>query len=252
MLSTYFIKKKSIAIGVIMLFILSVILLTLSLSGKSYAADTADQPTKKTLNVTGQGTVKASPDIAYVTLGVITENGNAKTAQQNNAKLMNAVISQIKNSGVNSEDIKTVNFNISPKTDYNQKTGESKIVGYTVSNSAQVTIKDLTKVGNIIDIASSNGSNVTNNVSFGFSDYEKYYNEALKDAVTKAKARAGTIADALGIGPINPVTVSESGGYTPSYNYGNYAMKSAGAEAATPIEAGNTEINATVSVTYEY
>ena len=251
---TYFMKRKSFMLGMTLFFAISVILFSFSLVGKSLAAgESSDQPTKRTVNVSGQGTIKASPDIAYVTVGVITEHADAKTAQQNNAKAMGDVVNQIKNSGVKSEDIKTVNFSIYPRSDYNQKTGVSKIVGYTVNNLVQVTVRDMTSVGNILDIASANGANVANNISFGLSDYEKYYNQALKDAVTKAKVRAGTMAEALGISLKTPVTVTENGGYSPpAYNYGMYDMKASAASPQTPVEAGDLEIKASVNLTYEY
>jgi uncharacterized protein len=249
--NNFLIKRRPIMIGFTLLFIISVVLLSSNLTGKSFAATEASQPTKRTLNVTGQGTVTATPDIAYITLGVITEDVNAKIAQQKNADAMSEVINQIKKSGVKSEDIKTVNYNIYPKSDYNNNTGVSKIVGYTVNNSVVVTVRDISKVGNIIDIAGASGSNLSSGISFGLSDYEKYYNEALKQAVTIAKKRATTIGGTLGITLKTPVSVSESGSSGPIINYPMYDMKSS-AEAVTPIQSGNMDIKATVNMTYEY
>lgn len=215
------------------------------------AAD-ENQPTKRTLNVSGSGTVNASPDIAYVTLGVVTENKDAKTAQQDNAKAMDKVTALIKSSGIKSDDIKTVNYSIYPKYDYIKDTGESNITGYTVNNSIQVTVRDITKAGSIIDVAAGSGVNLTSNISFGLSDYDKFYNEALKKALGAAKVKAESMADVYGIKLGVPVTINENGGSSPVYSNMGYAKAQVADSAATPIQAGTMEIKANVSVAYEY
>src|SRR4051812_31885128 len=117
MSNLYLLKRKSMVIGFTALFVFSILMFTLSLSGKSFAAaEGTPQPTKRTLSVTGGGMIKATPDIATISLGVMTQDVDAKVAQQNNAKLMSDVISKIKGAGVKSEDIKTINFNIYPNT----------------------------------------------------------------------------------------------------------------------------------------
>jgi uncharacterized protein len=218
------------------------------------AGNTPAGETKRTLSAAGQGTVKASPDIAYVTLGVITENTNAKTTQQSNAAAMDKITAAVKAAGIKSEDIKTVNYSIYPKYDYQKDTGESKITGYTVNNSIQVTVRDITKAGNIIDLAAQNGANTSSQISFGLSNYEKYYNEALKLAVETAKNRAATMADALGLKLGSPASVTENGGYAPPpIHYGfNGGIAKAEDSVATPISAGSLEIQASVGLTYEY
>ena len=246
----YLIKKRPLVIGFTLIFIVSVILFSTNLSGRSFAAEAA-QPTKRTLNVVGQGKVTAAPDIAYITLGVVTEDVNAKVAQQNNAKAMTDVIDTIRNTGIKNEDIKTTNYSIYPKSTYNEKTGETKIVGYSVTNSVVVTIRDISKAGNLIDIAAVSGSNLTNSISFGLSDYEKYYNLALKEAVAVAKKRATTIGEALDIQIKTPVAISESGSSSPVIYNSMYNMKAA-ADSVTPIQSGNMDIQATVNMTYEY
>lgn len=208
---------------------------------------------KRTINVSGQSVINIAPNIAYLSLGVLTEDKDAKVAQQNNAKSMDKVISLIKAAGVKAEDIKTVSFNIYPKYDYNKDTGASSIVGYSVSNTVQVTVRDITKVGNLIDIASDSGVNMSNNISFGLSDYEKTYNEALKKAVENGKKRAETMALALGVKLKSAITVTESGGYSPPvFNPGMYDKAVAEGAPSTPILSGTIEVRASVSMVYEY
>lgn len=207
---------------------------------------------KKTINVSGQSKVSASPDFATITLGVVTEDKDAKAAQKANAVSMDKVIASIKALGISEDDIKTVNYSISPKYDYNKETGTSSIVGYTVSNNVNVTVKDISKMGSVIDAAADSGVNTSSSISFGISNYEDYYNTALKNAVIAAKKKANTMADALGVKLKDPITVSEGGGYNPLTNYAVYDMRAEGVNAATPIQAGTIEISAYVSIVYEY
>lgn len=224
-----------------------------SLSYAPVKAADENQPTKKTINVSGQGTVNAAPDIAYITLGVVTEDKDAKVAQSNNAASMDKVVSQIKAAGIKSEDIKTVNYSIYPKYDYNKDSGTSRIVGYSVNNTVQVTVRDIAKTGSIIDLATENGINTSNSISFGLSDTKKFYNEALKKAVEAAKEKAEVMAGIYGITLKMPVNITENGSYTPVYNYPAYEAKADMAGApTTPVESGTLEIRANVSLVYEY
>ena len=245
-------KSKFLTAAVVFLATVLVIAGIAGIMGAFPSNAETDQTNRNTINVTGNGKVSASPDIAYISLGVVTEDKVANTAQQNNAKAMDQIISKIKGLGIAAEDIKTVGYNIYPKYDYIKETGESNITGYTVNNTVQVTVRDIKKTGNVIDVASANGANITNGISFGLSDYEKYYNQALKSAVTAAKKRAETIAGALSINLKKPVTVTENGGSAPVYNYRSYDLKADAASVATPVEAGTIEVSASVSMVYEY
>ena len=216
MLKAISIKNKFVISAAILLALAMLTMAVLSLSSLTpVRAAGEDQPTRKTLNVTGTGTITTSPDIAYVTLGVVTENKDAKTAQQENAKAMEKIVGLIKGSGIKNEDIKTVNFNMYPKYDYNKDTGASGIIGYTVNNSVQITVRDIAKAGGIMDLAADSGANITSNISFGLSDYNKYYNDALKKALEAARVKAEAMAGVYGIKLTVPVTISENGGYSP-------------------------------------
>lgn len=224
------------------------------LTWRTEAAEQETDPAgKKVINVAGQGTVYATPDIAYITLGVVTEDKEAKDAQQKNADAMAAVVAKLKEAGIKDADIKTVNYSISPKYDYQSNTGSSKIIGYTASNSVQVTIRDVSKAGSIIDTAASSGVNTSGSISFGLSDYEKHYNEALKKAVEVARQRGKTIADSMGLTLKSPLSISENGANEPVYRPTVYYDEAKLAvAAATPVEAGSLTVTAAVNITYEY
>lgn len=247
-----FSMKNRIALAALVLAAAALIVMAFGLYGNAPAKAEDNPVEKRTINVSGQAKVSASPDIAYISLGVITEDKDAKTAQKANAAAMDKVIAAIKASGVKNEDIKTSNYTIYPKYDYNEKSGVSAIVGYSVNNSVSVTVRDIVKTGNIIDAAADSGVNVSSSISFDLSDYEKYYNDALKNAVLAAKKKAGTMAEALGVALKDPITVSEGSGYSPLRNYATYEMKADLASASTPIQAGSLEITANVSIVYEY
>ncbi len=249
-------KGRFMVIGAALLVavMLTAVLFNITGSSNSTFASEDTQEAKRTLNVNGQGTINAAPDIAYINMGVLTEAKTAKQAQQQNAASMADIIALIKAAGVKNDDIKTVNYSIYPKYDYNKDTGESKIVGYTVNNSVMVTVRDIDKTGQLIDIASNSGMNVTGNISFGLSDPDKYYNQALKAAVESARGKAEIMASTLGITLKLPLSINESGSYNPPviYGAGAYDMKLAAEEARTPIQGGSLEVRAQVTISYEY
>lgn len=210
--------------------------------------------TARTINVTGVGEVTATPDIAYLYLGVITDKPTTMEAQSANSTAINKVISAIKNEGILDEDIKTTDYNISPKYEYDKNTGTSTIVGYTVSNTLMVTVKDISKVGQVIDKAVESGANVSNRISFGISDYEKYYNMALLKALTSAQSKARLISSFLGVNLSTPAKVIENSNGIPNDYPVVWTAKSALAEssASTSIQAGTYKVKADISLVYEY
>jgi len=244
--------KTKLAIMAVLIAAAALFTAVMGLFGNSPAQAAEEGNSKRTINVSGQARVSVAPDFATINLGVITEDKDAKAAQQANAAAMEKVIASVKASGVKDSDIQTVDYSINPKYDYNKETGESSIVGYSVRNSVNVTVRDLKKAGSIIDAATRSGVNISSSITFGLSNYEEAYNEALKNAVLAAKKKANTIAEALGVKLIEPVSINEGYGYSPLSNYVTYDMKAAGSAAQTPVQAGSIEITANVSIVYEY
>lgn len=219
------------------------------------AEDTANVVSTRTINVTGDGEVNVVPDIAYLSLGVTTENSTVDGAQKNNSTAMNKVIEAIKKAGVASEDIKTSNYSINPKYNYDDKTGTSIIIGYTINSTLNVTVKNIASVGNIIDTAIANGANNSNGVIFGVSNYEKYYNTALTNAILNAKSKAQAIATALDVKLSTLTTITEnSSGIPIEYPifYDSASSKNSGGSGGTAIETGVYKIRANVSLVYQY
>lgn len=250
-----FLKSKRIfALTTIFTFILLLGMASNLASKVSAAEDKTNVTTKRTINVSGDGEMNISPDLAYVTFGVMTEKNTVNEAQKENSSAMNNIIASIKKEGIQKEDIKTTNYNINPKYNYDNKTGTSTLVGYTVSSSLNVTVRDINKVGIIIDRAIESGANFSNGISFGVSDYEKYYNMALLKAVSKAKGKADIIASAIDVKLTVPVSIVElsNGNYPqPPVYYDRISMKES-SNSSMSVETGTFKVKASVSMVYEY
>jgi len=208
----------------------------------------------RTINVTGEGEVSVAPDIAYVSFGVTTEKSSVGEAQKSNSATMNNIIEAIKKAGVASEDIKTSSYTISPKYNYEEKTGNSTIVGYVVASTLSVTVKNINSVGSIIDTAVENGANGSNGITFGVSDYEKYYNAALANAISNAKTKAQVIASCIDVKLSTPTKITENSSSVPTEYTFFYksSQNSNSMDQAMTVESGSYKIKANISLVYEY
>lgn len=207
---------------------------------------------KNVISVSGMAKVKVAPNIAYIDLGVRTSAKTASQAQQENAKKMSAVIDAIKKAGIDIKDIKTSNYYVNPT--YLYETKQSKLVGYEATNTVTVKVRDITKTGEIIDIASNIGSNVTDNVRFGLVEASSY-NQALTDALKNAQGKANALAAVIGKKLNTPSKITEQYFDGRQTLYSNVAMNykaKAAAQPSTPVESGEIEITATVNVEYQY
>jgi uncharacterized protein YggE len=209
--------------------------------------------------VSGTGTVTMPPDEAIVYLGVETRSENAVTAQQSNAEKMEQIIAALKKARVGTDDMETMGYNMYPIREYydmytvSEKPDEQGIKGFVVSNQLKVTIKDIDKVGEIIDIAVEAGVNQVNGISFTLSEQTQLNarEQALKNAVIAAREDADILAGALGVKIIDVVEASTSGGIfvSPAPMIG-YAV--AGSAIRTPIEPGDVSVSAYVTITYQF
>lgn len=205
--------------------------------------------TANKLTVSATGSIKVMPDVAYITVGVKTQNKDMKKAQQDNKAKMNQLFDAMKKQGLTEDDMRTTNYSAYPMYDY--KNGKNTITGYEVTNMVEITIKDIDSVGEFLDIAADSGANTSYPIDFSLLDQSEHYNEALKDAVTQAKTKAETIATAGGYQIVGTLEITEgSYGYYPDRKY--FAMDDAEAEdAATPITAGELEVTANITVIFE-
>ncbi|SHG01789.1 SIMPL domain-containing protein [Ornithinibacillus halophilus] len=203
-----------------------------------------------TIKVTGQGSVTLSPDRALITLGVSTESTSLQDAQSENATVMNRVINSISNQNIPRNNIQTKDFRIHPQYDYIE--GKQVFRGYRVTNMIEVTVDDITQVGQIVDLAVNEGANEVQNIQFTVANSDLHYENALKISVNNARDKARTIAEELGVSvssvprKIKEITTRTNQQPQP------YVLGVSTESATTPIEPGQLEIKAVINATFDF
>ena len=190
--------------------------------------------------------------------GVTTQAKTAAAALSENAERMNAVIAGLKASGIAERDIQTSNLSVNPvygqpRADENGNvSGEPVITGYQATNQVEVKQRKIGNYGKTIDTLVSAGANQVSGPSFQLDQPDAASDEARIDAMKKARARAELYAKAAGLNVRRILTISESGGYAPQpmvmYARADAMMAKA---APSPVSAGELQIAANVTVTFE-
>jgi len=222
----------------------------------------------RSFSVSGEGKITAIPDIAAFSFQVITEGGtDVAGLQAKNSAATNEAISFIKEKGVDEKDIKTEYYNVNPRYEtYNcspipyglssaiQPCPPAAIVGYTVTQSVSVKIRDFAKIGDIMGGVVDKGANQVGSLSFTIDDPSGVYDEARAEAISRAREKAESIADAGGFSVGRLLNIQEGSAY-PIYNYSRMEsldMKAGDAASAAPaIQPGSQDISVTVTMQYE-
>ena len=203
--------------------------------------------------VTGEGRVTVVPDIAMLSLGVEAEAATVEEAMEEAAVAMDRVIATLRANGVDESDIKTQWFNIYPVTEWWEwrEWGET-IVGYRVTNTVTVKIRDVEATGGIIDAVAKAGGDLTRiqGVTFTVDDPSQYYAEARAEAVADAMDKAQQLANLAGVQLGAPFYISEGGGYTPIYRDYGFMAAERGGVPTTSISPGETEVILTVQMAF--
>ncbi len=230
--------------------VLAVLALVLSACGPTTINQAAPE-NLRTLNVNGVGVVYLTPDIAYINVGVNTQRENASEAVAINKEQTSAVIQAIKDFGVDPKDIRTTNFSIWSNPQYDEF-GQVKGSNYSVDNTVSVTVRDLDKLGDLLDAAISAGANSIYSIQFDVEDKTEANKEARALAVEEAKKQAQELADVSEVSLVNIQTINYyESGVTP-YIYNSYGKGGGGAAeaAAVPIQPGQLAISVTVNMVY--
>jgi uncharacterized protein YggE len=214
-------------------------------------AGTGESASPHVLSVSGEGEVRAAPDEAQLSAGVVTNGRTAASALAENSRAMNAVFDTLRKAGIPDKNIQTSNFSVSPQyaTDKNGNALQ-RITGYQVSNTVNVTVDGIDRVGPTLDALVSSGANSIGDINFTIKDSKALMQKARSEAVADAIARAKTLAAAAGV-TLGPITsISESGGYEPPrpmYRMAEMAV----ASAPPPVAGGEESVTANVSITWE-
>lgn len=193
------------------------------------------------ITVTGSGSVQGTPDRADFSFGVETQGQTSAEALDANSAAVRKVIDALKGAGVADGDIQTQQVAVSPRYGENGQ----NIVGYSATNSVNATIRDLAQAGAVVEAAVAAGANQVYGPTFSISDQTGLYGEALTKALDDARTKATAIAEAAGVGLGSIVNVVEGGQAGPPV-----PMAAEAAGASVPIEAGQQEIVATLTVTF--
>jgi len=208
------------------------------------------------ITVSGQGKISTAPDIATITLGIETEGEDVKEITKENTDSMNAMIDGVKKLGVESKDIQTTQYLISPQYNWTEKEGRV-LDGYKITQNIEIKIRDFTKIGDILNIGTKSGANVVNNLQFSIEDMEKVRSKAREKALTEAKEKAETIAKQTGIKLGKIINVYDESIYGDSARYSSVKMIAedaaygAGAVQSPTIEAGEQDLTVTVNIIYK-
>ncbi len=229
---------------------LASLVLAACLAGGSALAQAPDKPLR-TLTMTGTGEMRAKPDTAIVTLGVMSRADTARAALTANNAAMTAILSSLEAAGIAKKDIQTSNFSVNPVYDYdNTGAKPPRITGYDVSNQLAVTVRKLDTLGNILDEAVSKGSNQIYGITFTIDDPRALEDEARKSAVQDAVRKAKLYAEAAGVALDAIQSISEQVARPPQPVYMKAQRMEAAADASVPVAEGEQVVSIDVSITW--
>ena len=245
-------KKHTIAITAALLAVALAVAGCTSAQPAGSAPQSSENQGKPSITAAGKGEITVMPDVAYINVGVTTQNVKAQAAAEENSEKMKALHAALKELGIEDSDIKTVNFSLYPQYNYNAP--EPSITSYTSSNVVRITVKDIDIVSNVIDAMTKAGATDFQGVSFDLLDKSEAYSEALTKAIQNAKEKVDVMAGAIGVTEIAPVRFIENS--TDSYPIYEKAYSGAGGMgggggADTPVSAGQLTVMASVTVEYE-
>jgi uncharacterized protein len=205
------------------------------------------QPPQRTITVTGTGMVTLTPDLAYISIGVHSQDASATVATEDNNSKAQAIINAIKGFGVQAKDIQTTNFSIYPQQQYDPS-GKLTGIIYMVDNTVYVTVRDLTKLGDLLDGSVKAGANNISNISFDVADKTAALSQARLAAVAEARKQADELTGATGVSLGEVQTISYND-ITPPITM-QYARADAVAASSVPVQSGSMQISTTVSIVY--
>jgi uncharacterized protein YggE len=231
----------------------------IGLTGCEQGAATQGEITNLNLNsqqqgiwVNGEGKVSAVPDIATLSLGIEAEETSVAEAQDQASEAMDKVMNALKDNGLAEKDIQTQYFNIYQVTKWDPETQEQVVTGYRVTNMVTAKVRNIDKVGTIIDAVVAAGGDLTriNSIDFSIDDPSTYYEEARKEAMANAETKANQLAELAGITLGKPTYISESSNSPLVVSRTGSEVKAAEA-TETPISPGELEININIQIAYE-
>ncbi len=209
----------------------------------SLTAQAQTPPRRAVVVAVGQGTVSVTPDQAKVQFSVVTQAATAQDAASQNANQVTAVLAALRSLLGPNADLKTLSYSLNP----NYSTGSQPVlIGYTATNTVQVSLSDLSLIGKVIDTGIQAGANRVQGLQFGLKDDQPMRAQALKLATVQAKAHADAMASGLGLKTGAAISIQEGFATVVQPRLGVAAPS-----ATTPVETGSVDVTATVTLKVE-
>ena len=231
---------------------IAILLLTVALVlVESGTAAEGDKIADRLVNVSASGRIAVVPDIARISAGVMTEADTTREALNRNKAVMVKLIDGLKAAGIAANDIQTSSLTLSARYTQGKEGRPSMVSGYTVSNQVRLTVRDLSRLGNILDQTITLGANQTHGIAFEVSNAETLEDDARKLAMENARRRAQVYATAAGaqLGPV--LRVSEGGLFDDNtlFRIDKFSSRDSVA-ASVPVGVGTQSLTVSVQVTY--
>ncbi len=206
----------------------------------------AAQVSPPSISVTGDATISVAPDLAQIDGGVTSDAKTAREASEANNKAMGLVLLALKSVGIPEKDFQTSQLSLQPQYAPNRN-GSSPVIGFRASNRVTVTVRDVAKVGSVIDTLVTNGANDIGGISFMVAQPSKLLDEARPKAVADARRKAEIYARAAGVALGAPLSISEESSAGPI----TFRKMSAGLSSPAPVAPGEETLRISIGVTYE-
>ncbi|HRF08474.1 MAG TPA: SIMPL domain-containing protein [Xanthobacteraceae bacterium] len=211
----------------------------------------AAQTRVPTLNLTGEGSAEASPELAVVQIGVAVTGKVAKDALAENSRLLAAALNAAKEQGIEARDLQTSGLSLRPDIVRAEKWPHREVIGYQVNNVVTMRVRDISKLGALLDRLVVLGINDIRNINFSVTNpaplIEQARTAAIKDAISKAEK----YAEAANLRIVRVLTINESGVEVPAVRPMVLTRAASAPRPEVPIEAGEIVYRARVNVEFE-
>lgn len=208
-----------------------------------------NEPDPGRIVVGGTGRVSVEPDVADLRLGVSVARPTVDTARAVAAETMDTILAAVTDAGVDRRDVRTTLLSVQPRFDYRENQ-PPVLTGYELANVVEVTVRDLPRLGAVVDGTLRAGATTMDGLSFRLDDPAPAEREARVRAMAAARARADVLAEAAGLAIVGVSDIVEGGMASPPEPRYKAARMMVAEDASTPVEGGSLEVAVSVTVTY--
>jgi uncharacterized protein len=206
--------------------------------------------TEGSIVVSGTGQVAVQPDVADLRLGVTLSRATVDEARADAAATMKAILTAVEGAGVAKKDVRTSLLSVQPRYEYRDNQPPA-LSGYELANVVEVTVRNLARLGDVVDGTLNAGATSIDSLTFRLDDPAPAEREARMRAMANARSRAGVLAEAAGVAISGVSSVVEDGAAPPPRPFAKAErMMSSAADVSTPVETGSLEVSVRVTVAY--